>query len=244
MIGRIRNQLTYANVAASIALVAAMSATPVADAAKRAVDKVLFADKARNAQKVDGLSASRTPKPGQLLALGSDGRFPASVVPAIAGGKGEIGPAGPRGEIGPAGAKGERGPAGEMGPVGPTGPMGPTGDAGPKGDSGLPGPKGDKGDPGAPGFSGYEIVFATNSGFGNSQVRQYASAQAVCPAGKKLLGGGARTHSPETALTSNGPIYAYSNTPTWFAEARDVTPGSNTVSVDVEAWAFCATPAS
>lgn len=64
--------------------------------AARAVKRAL------NADRVDGLSASRKPTPGKLLALDKDGRFPDSVVPRARG---------PRGTEGPAGAPGERGPS-------------------------------------------------------------------------------------------------------------------------------------
>lgn len=56
-----------------------------------------------NADAVDGLSASRTPKAGRLLALGSDGRFPSAVLPPVA--------RGPRGAQGPGGPPGDRGPS-------------------------------------------------------------------------------------------------------------------------------------
>ena len=54
---------------------------------------------ARNAGKVDGLDASRTPRPNRLLALGADGKFPASAIPAISGPAGPPGPVGPRGPL-------------------------------------------------------------------------------------------------------------------------------------------------
>jgi hypothetical protein len=65
--------------------------------AARAVRRLL------DAERVDGVSASRRPRPGHLLPLGPDGRFPASVVPP-----------------------GARGPRGAQGPSGPTGPRGPS----------------------------------------------------------------------------------------------------------------------
>jgi hypothetical protein len=57
------------------ALVVAMAGiTPLGEAAK---DAIPFA---RNADKVDGLHASRTPKAGRLLALDRSKKFPASVL--------------------------------------------------------------------------------------------------------------------------------------------------------------------
>ncbi|HKO74462.1 MAG TPA: hypothetical protein VJU01_04040 [Gaiellaceae bacterium] len=57
-------------------VVAVFGATPVGNA----VDAVLFA---KNAGKVDGIDASKTPKAGDLLALNGNKKFPASVVGGI-----------------------------------------------------------------------------------------------------------------------------------------------------------------
>jgi hypothetical protein len=71
-----------------------------------------------------------------------------------------------------------------------TGPKGEKGDAGVKGDAGEKGGKGDTGAPGAPGragVSGYEIRvndFTVPAGAAGV-------ASASCPAGKKVVGGGA-----------------------------------------------------
>jgi len=63
-------------VVAFIALLVA--GAPFAAAGVKAVKRALFA---KNAGKVDGLKASRTPKAGQLLALNKTAHFPASVIP-------------------------------------------------------------------------------------------------------------------------------------------------------------------
>lgn len=89
---------------------------PVAVAATKAVTRASFAS---NAAKVDGITASRSPRRNQLLALDHNARFPASVFPA--------------------------GLQGHQGLVGAKGDPGAQGDPGPKGDSGL---KGDPGTPG------------------------------------------------------------------------------------------------
>ena len=85
--------------------------------------------KAVSADKVDGLHATKTPKPNRLLALDSKAKLPASVLPALPGGvpgpKGDQGEPGPAGPVGPSGPKGERGPTGAEGQTGPTGPAGP-----------------------------------------------------------------------------------------------------------------------
>jgi hypothetical protein len=107
--------LAWAAVALSTAsfLVSVSGVTP-ADAA-RAVARAL------NADKVGGIGASRTPKAGKLVPLGSDARFPAAVLPPTARGpRGSVGPKGDQGLIGAAGPPGvavvrvARGPAREM----------------------------------------------------------------------------------------------------------------------------------
>lgn len=108
-----------------------VAVTPVGAAGKGWIRVALFA---KNAGKVDGLSASRTPLPGQLLALGENGKFRPSVVPA-----------------------------GAAGPAGPDGPAGPKGDAGPAGPAGPIGPKGDQGAPGAAASTRWAVVAADGS---------------------------------------------------------------------------------
>src|SRR5437764_13308643 len=66
--------------AGTIALVISLGAPSYA---ANTVGRALFAKKSANATRVDGIKASRTPKAGLLLALGKDGHFPASVLPAL-----------------------------------------------------------------------------------------------------------------------------------------------------------------
>jgi hypothetical protein len=112
----------------SAVIVAVLGASPVGEAAGEAVRVALFA---KNAGKVNGIKAARTPKAGRLLPLGADGKFPASVVPP-----------------GPPGLRGPAGPIGPQGPVGPTGPAGPAG------------PRGEKDDPGEPATTLFAVVAA------------------------------------------------------------------------------------
>lgn len=105
--------------AAAALVVAVLGITPLGHAAVDAVRVALFA---QNAGKVGNIKASRTPVPGQLLALDAKGRFPASVVP-----KSAAGAPGERGERGPQGYQGVAGPAGPQGPQGVPGPAGPQG---------------------------------------------------------------------------------------------------------------------
>lgn len=58
-------------------LIAVAGTTPLGEAASDAIPRF-----ARNADKVDGLHASRSPKAGRLLALNRQRKFPASVLPA------------------------------------------------------------------------------------------------------------------------------------------------------------------
>ncbi|HEX8121709.1 MAG TPA: hypothetical protein VF549_10650 [Solirubrobacteraceae bacterium] len=75
-----------------------------------------------------------------------------------------------RGRRGPRGFRGRQGPPGPIGPIGPVGPPGPAG---------------------APGTSGVEIVSAA-TGSSSSDTR---SGRVDCPAGKRILGGGADVDS-------------------------------------------------
>jgi hypothetical protein len=64
-------------------VVAVFGSTPLANAAAKAVKTALFA---KNAGKVNGIRAARTPRPGHLVPLGPDAKLPTSVMPAISGG--------------------------------------------------------------------------------------------------------------------------------------------------------------
>lgn len=129
-----RRHLPVVLSAAALA-VAALSATPQGIAAMHgAVRVALFA---KNAAKVGGIGASKKPKPGKLLALGRNGKFPASVLPG-----GVKGPPGTEGARGPAGPVGPQGPPGTLGPRGLRGTTGPAGPKGATGVQGLVGPPG------------------------------------------------------------------------------------------------------
>lgn len=122
-------------------IVAVLGATPYAEA--HGVWHTLFA---HNADKVDGIHASRTPRAGRLLPLNSTGKFPASVVP--------VGPVGPVGPTGAAGAQGSTGAVGPEGPEGPEGPQGLQGLQGLQGQQGLQGLQGIQGPEGPEGPEG------------------------------------------------------------------------------------------
>ena len=95
---------------AALAL-AALATSPAGGAARRTI-----AAFAANAGAVNGIKASRSPKPGRLVPLGRNAKLPPSVVPTVRGARGAPGAIGPAGPQGPAGAQG---PPGATGPAGP-----------------------------------------------------------------------------------------------------------------------------
>jgi hypothetical protein len=107
----VRKPRTFAALAGAALALAALAASPAGGAARRTI-----AAFATNAGAVNGIKASRTPKPGRLVPLGRNAKLPASVVPTVRG---------PRGESGAAGPAGPQGPVGAQGPPGATGPAGP-----------------------------------------------------------------------------------------------------------------------
>jgi hypothetical protein len=92
-------------------LLVLLAASPAGGAARRSI-----AAFARNAGAVNGIKASRTPKPGRLVPLGKNAKLPSSVVPTAQGARGLPGPQGP---AGPQGPRGPQGPQGAAGPAGP-----------------------------------------------------------------------------------------------------------------------------
>lgn len=106
-----RTARTTGVLAGSALALVALAMSPAGSAARRSVTAF-----AANAGAVNGIKASRTPKPGRLVPLGRNAKLPASVVPTKRGTRGQTGP---RGLVGPAG------PAGLQGPIGPPGASGP-----------------------------------------------------------------------------------------------------------------------
>jgi hypothetical protein len=103
----VRTARLIAVLAGAALLVAVLAASPAGGAARRSI-----AAFAQNAGAVNGIKASRTPKPGRLLPLGKNAKLPSSVVPTARGARGLQGPAGPPGPVGPQGPQGAAGPAG------------------------------------------------------------------------------------------------------------------------------------
>jgi hypothetical protein len=107
----VRKARTIVALSGTALVLTALAAGPAGGAARRSI-----AAFAANAGAVNGIKASRTPKPGRLVPLGRNAKLPASVVPSQRGARGAAGP---------------QGPAGPLGPAGPPGPMGLPGAAGP-----------------------------------------------------------------------------------------------------------------
>jgi len=177
--------------AATALAVAVFGSTPVGHAVGSAVSPLAKhakkADYATNAGAVNGVKASKRPLPGQLVPLGKDGKFPASV-----------------GIGGPAGLQGPKGDKGEQGPAGPKSTTGPKGPAGPAGSQGAPGPAGA---PGLSGISGWQYLTA-GMAIPPDDRRTW---QVNCPGGKKALGGGVSTTSgnkSDTHISESAPAGA------------------------------------
>lgn len=156
-----------------------------------------------NADRVDGIHASKKPRAGRLLALDKRAKFPASVLPS-----GLAGPQGPPGAAGPVGAAGSDGAAGANGATGATGAAGSTGATGPVG------------------VSGREVVQAESANDATDQKAVYVN----CPSPKLAVGGGAgataESATPPVALTVSTPMdlgFPF-NSSGWIAYASEITP--------------------
>ncbi len=199
--------------------VAVFGSTPVGHAVGSAVSPLAThaktADYATNAGAVNGVKASKRPRAGQLVPLGKDGKFPASV--------GLGGPAGPQG---PKGDKGEQGPAGPKGATGPKGPAGPAGPAGAPGPAGPPGPSG---------ISGWQYLTAAMA-IPRDQSRTW---QVNCPSGKKALGGGVSTTAGNTKVSQVSESAPAGAAAIGWAASVYTTPDAGSTPT-YYAWVICA----
>jgi hypothetical protein len=107
----VRKARTIVALAGAALVLTALAAGPAGGAARRSI-----AAFATNAGAVNGIKASRTPKPGRLVPLGRNAKLPASVVPTRRGARGAAGPQGPQGPVGPSGPQGPAGAPGVAGP--------------------------------------------------------------------------------------------------------------------------------
>jgi Collagen triple helix repeat (20 copies) len=150
---------------------------------------------------------------------------------------------GPQGIQGPPGPKGEQGDPGIQGPPGPPGAKGEQGDPGIQGPPGPPGPKGDKGDtgdqgpPGPSGLSGLQVVTSPPLAVG---LFDFGHAEATCPAGKTLIGGGGRIGATGGFASADAGYLeqSYPSGNTWFVRAHNTGPW---IDVPLVAYAICAT---
>jgi len=137
---------------------------------------------------------------------------------------------GPKGDTGPAGPQGIQGEVGPMGPAGPQGSQGIQGEVGPMGPQGPQGPAGNP----TGGISGYEVIEVINTTSIGPGMN--ANAYAPCPAGKKVLGGGAGVNNPG--------LHLYDSYPTGSANTGWIVwynnPSSATTSGTIEVKAICA----
>jgi hypothetical protein len=136
-------------------------------------------------------------------------------------------PAGPRGSVGPAGAIGATGASGAQGPAGLQGPQGIQGFTGASGPQGPPG-----------GFDLGKISYVTGPTTSVPSVAGLAvGIEALCPTGNKVVGGGFRILSADTAV---GVVRSENNS-TGSGWTVEVTNTSSRA-VDMDATAICAAP--
>jgi hypothetical protein len=114
-------------------------------------------------------------------------------------------------------------------------PAGPKGDEGDKGDKGDKGAKGDPGAAGPPGATAYQVVTAAS---GALTQNAFTSVTATCPAGRKVLGGGAFING---VLNSGGSAHLITSRPTagntaWLATMANPSK----ISSNLSAYAVCA----
>ena len=158
------------------------------------------------------------------------------------GPKGDQGDKGDKGDTGAQGVQGTQGPQGERGPVGPQGSAGPQGAAGPTGPQGAQGsigPIGLAGPQGAPGISGYERIFG-DTGTLQMNVGVSSFVTAVCPAGKRVVGGGhelASSSSQQLSVTMSAPFE--STVSGWRVNFRN-SLNAGLTNVQVRVYAVCA----
>ena len=136
---------------------------------------------------------------------------------------------------------GHRRSAGAPGPgraqdAGPQGVAGPTGL---QGAQGLIGPIGPAGPQGAPGISGYERIFG-DTGTLQMNVGVSSFVTAVCPAGKRVVGGGhelASSSSQQLSVTMSAPFE--STVSGWRVNFRN-SLNAGLTNVQVRVYAICA----
>jgi hypothetical protein len=136
---------------------------------------------------------------------------------------------------GPAGIAGAQGPAGPQGQKGETGAQGGPGVQGSTGERGVQGPAGPQGPTGPSGTASISEAYSEHV---TTPAGGFAFTQAVCPAGKRVVGGGYTVeHVGEAKLvpTSGYPIGMAGGESAWYVTMQNI--GDE----DQEFWAlaFC-----
>jgi len=145
---KLRPKFTYANVAATLALVFSMSGGALA-----AGHYLINSKKQINPRVLKALQGAKGPK-GATGAAGAGGPTGAAGATGVTGLEGKRGSEGLKGHEGLAGEPGDTGPTGTTGPQGATGPTGVTGEKGSEGTAGGEGKQGPTGEHGTTGEKG------------------------------------------------------------------------------------------
>jgi hypothetical protein len=174
--------------------------------------------------------------------------WPPSGAPGPAGPAGPAGPPGSAGPPGPTGATGPPGPGGQggTGPAGPQGPPGPTGGVGPAGPAGAVGAQGPAGPTGPQGPAGaggtLTTTVVTSQDASGQAIHSLMSAQADCPAGAILTGGGGFVSNSVAA--EQGNVQLVGSRPSgngWQATGVVNSALGSSQVMEVTAYAICAT---
>ncbi len=160
-------KLTYANVAATLALVFSMTGGALA-----ASHYLISSEKQINPKVLKALKGAKGPK-GAQGATGPAGGVGATGATGATG-QGIRGPEGVHGDAGLQGNAGEPGATGPTGAVGTTGPTGPTGEKGLQGEKGGEGKQGATGQTGATGDTGGTGATGATGATGENDALAYA----------------------------------------------------------------------
>jgi hypothetical protein len=238
------SHLSYANIASTIALFAALSGAAYA-ATTLPINSVgtaqLKANAVTSGKVQDGGLLRKDFKGGQLPAGPRGIPGPAGQV-GPAGERGSAGPQGPVGPAGPQGAPGQQGAVGQAGAPGAAGAQGPTGPAGPQGIQGLPGQTGPHGPAG--GFDVSKITYVTGATgvAAPTTTGVFAFTVASCPAGSKVIAGGFEILSGDPAVHAIQSQAVNSSSPPpisgWVAGVINNSAGP----ISFRATAVCAAP--
>lgn len=140
---------------------------------------------------------------------------------------------------------------GKVGPRGPAGPRGLPGEPGEPGEQGLPGEQGEPGEQGIPGTNGVSGLVYTRTQVSGTAAAPI-TAEAACPAGKKVVGGGFSTNAGSmiaAARDSQPTIYLPGVSPdfpdgaeVWHVSAAIANRNGNDLATPwyLDAWAACA----